>query len=92
MVVAARKPTLALKVVVPLWATLGFVPILVEALMLDAPTVVLELLDEGVGAGSGVKTTKESRKKVTPWVSRFVTVRVCCPLGRVGDPYASMVD
>jgi len=39
--------------------------------MLDAPTVVVELLDEDVGAGSGVKTTKESTKKVTPWMSRL---------------------
>ena len=55
--------------------------------------VLVGLLDEGgdTPSSSGVRTRKESRNKEAR-LSRLITVNVCCPLGSVGDLYASVVD
>ena len=45
--------------------------------------VVVELLEEGDN-GLSVKTRKESKINVT-LLSRLVTVRLCCPLNKIGD-------
>lgn len=52
---------------------------------------VVGLLGDVVDPES-VKTMKESKNKETPRLSRFITVRVCCPSVRVGDLNASVDD
>jgi len=90
--IAGRRVEFELEVlvVVPLRVILGFGPTLAEVVALV--DVLVGLLGEGGDtASSGVRIRKESRNKDAR-LSRLITVRVCCPLGSVGDLYASVVD
>ena len=96
--VTRGKPELVVEVLlvvvmVPLWGIFEFELTLVEVAALV--NVLVEPLGEDGDTGSlglsDVRIRKKSRNKEAR-LSRLITVRVCCPLGSVGDLYASMVD